>query len=436
MAELAGAEIVNGGIDKYVIRRETPAIKLRPARTGKLLGMELTAEQIANTLEAIEMKVVVEDSELLTVYPPSFRVDIEREVDLVEEVARLIGFNEMPSALPKIPMSFPEQDKFRTIQQQLSSIMTSLSFYESINYSFTTERNFELLGLPENHALRQTVHLRNPLTEDQNIMRTTLLPGLLENIQRNVNRQNYDIRLFEIGKIFIPHTDDSSSEQPKEPTHLTGVLSGRRLPNAPMLYFGSLYSDFYDIKGTVKTIINELRMPELIFEKLSDAETQLGYVQQEESLIIKSGKIVIGILGKIHPSILKSFGIKQDVFFFDIEIDSLIDQEEVPKTFRSLPRFPAVKWDIAVLVPEDTGVGDMLNAINGSDEQLVENVEIFDIYRGKPIEKGYKSIAISVTYRSEEQTLDDKTVEKVHQKILKMINTKFNARLREVHEGK
>lgn len=438
MVEIAGADLLPGGIDCRVTKEMAPpAIQLRVDRTNALLGMKLSAEKIVSMLNGIEIQVEIKDRNILIVHPPTFRVDLEREVDLVEEVARLVGFNEIPSVLPLIPMSLPARDEGRELCRRLAGTMTALGYYEAVNYSFVTQKHFDQMRLPADDPARNAVQLLNPLTEDQNIMRTMLLPGLLDNLKWNVNRQNNDIRLFEIGKTFHPvsGTSDPEASQPAEKTCLTAVLRGRRYPNSPMLHYGTEPIDVYDVKGTVEVLLQELRLQEIDFEVATEKDKHMPQYIAADSLIrISSGDLEIGKFGEIRSEVLKSFGIKQDVFFFELNLDHILQLAPARKSFRQLPRFPAVKRDMAILVSDQVPVGNILQAIKTSNEPLLEEAEIFDIYRGESIKTGFKSVAISLSYRSDKKTLDDKTVDKIHQKLFSIIESNFNAKLREAGE--
>jgi len=305
--------------------------------------------------------------------------------------------------------------------------MTSLGFYEAINYSFVTPMHLDMLGLAADDSLRQTVHLLNPLAEDQSVLRSMLLPGLLENVRRNINHQTTDIRLFETGKCF---TAGQGLNQPDEEMYLTAVISGNRLPASPVIHFGQDSSDIYDIKGVVETLISEIRCVGITID--SNPQVDFVYCEHGSVVTLTVDDKLLGHFGKVASPVLKNFSIKQDVFFLKINLEMLRSCTTDKKQFIPLPKFPSVNRDIAVIVAEEVGSGDILLAVNDLDISLVENSELFDVYRGDPIESGYKSIAIAVTYRSTDQTLDDETVDKEHQKIIDMILTRFDGQLREV----
>ncbi|MBU3983782.1 MAG: phenylalanine--tRNA ligase subunit beta, partial [Proteobacteria bacterium] len=277
------------------------------------------------------------------------------------------------------------------------------------------------------------VRLINPLNEEQSVMRTMLLPGLLENVQRNINFQKGAIKLFEIGKVFTPTGDN---EQPLEKTRCAGVLSGNRFGESSHYHFTEQDVDILDAKGAVECLLQELRflgvgvLAPLSFV-LPDQGRMESFTDPLQFLVIKAGEQEVGYLARIMPGVLRKFGIKQDVFFFDLDLEALCQLRSVAKNFTSLPVFPAVNRDIAILVPEHVAAGEMVNAVLQAREPLIEQCEIFDVYQGSKIQQGYKSVALSVTYRSAQKTLTEKNVEKVHVKIVNMLGSKFEGTLRE-----
>ncbi|MFH1019859.1 MAG: phenylalanine--tRNA ligase subunit beta [Pseudomonadota bacterium] len=427
MAALAGGEIVAGGVDYREGVVAPVPITLRGKRTRALLGMDLTLEQIGAALTGIEIEVERSGDDTLRVTPPSFRVDLEREIDLIEEVARIVGYNLLPTTLPMVPMNFSEQDVLRELRKKVARSLTSLGFYEAINYSFVAPQHCDLLGLAADDARRQTVNLLNPLAEDQSVLRTTLLPGLLENLRRNLNHQSHDVRLFEIGKVFNPQ----GSCQPEETFRLAAVISGRRNPGAPVLHAGEIPVDIFDVKGVMGQILNNLRLGEAITCQAGLAGQELPFAEPGSVLVVMGGEKILGWCGALSQKTLKAFAVKQQAFFVDLDLAALGSFSPQAKTFAPLPKFPFVKWDMALIVPEGVAAGEMLSAIYGCGEKRIERAEIFDVFQGKNIEAGKKSVAISITYRALDRTLDDETVGKVHQKIIEMMISRFNGQLRE-----
>lgn len=426
MVELAGAQVVKDGIDLRQGMRQLPSITLRVKRCKDLLGLDLSADEISKLLAKIEIKTNRVDDDTFSVVPPSFRVDLEREIDLIEEIARLKGYNELPVALPVMPMSFPETDSIRILRNKLASVMIALGFHEAINYSFVSEKHADLMELDAHDKRRAVLCLRNPLAEEQSVMRTSLLPTLLENVRRNINHQTPDIRIFEVGKVFFP----STSELPAEEEYLVAVMSGRRYPAAPVIHFGFDAVDIHDMRGVVEALSVQQGYSALTFD-LNGGSGLLGEPGEHVKLTISNNQTV-GVYGLIDRKILKNFGIKQDVFFLELNVSMLSRMPIETKKFRSLPRYPSVKWDVALVVPESVKSGELLKAVNEMQESIIEKVEIFDIYQGENIGVGSKSIAISINYRSCDHTLDDEEVGKVHQKIINLLVTRFQGKLREV----
>jgi phenylalanyl-tRNA synthetase beta chain len=427
--EICGGAVVAGGIDCRDGVREPAPIRLRTARTNSLLGMNLSTLQIVEALARIEIcaeKTAADTLDTLLVVPPSFRVDLEREADLIEEVARLIGYDQVPISLPLVPMSFSRQDTVRTLRKKAEQIFTALGFFQAINYSFVSPRHNDLLALSSDDPCRQTVHLLNPLAEDQSVLRTSLLPGLLENLRRNVNHQNHDVRLFEVGKVFHP----TGEGQPQEPFRLAAVLSGRRHPFSPALYAGEDTADIFDAKGVVEQLLAGLYLAAPVSQGQAVSSTP-SFAEPGSVLDFFAGGEKIGCCGVFARNILRSFGIKQPACYIDLDLGSLAAVVPAAKRFSPLPKLPFVRWDLAVIVPETVAVGQMLAAIHDCGETIVEGAELFDVFKGKNIEAGKKSVAVAITYRDLDRTLDDETVGKVHQKITDMMISRFNGKLRE-----
>lgn len=426
LTDIAGATVEEGGVDLAGGVSHPVEYTLRVSQTNRLLGTSFGAAQINDYLSSIEMTVRQIDDDTLGVTPPSFRIDIEREADLIEEVTRLYGYNEIGVSLPVVPMSFANRDPGRSLKKKVAAILMANSCYEAINYSFVSPEHADLLGFGADDERRQTVKILNPLVEDQSVMRRSLLPALLENVRRNINHQNGDVRLFEMGKVFIP---TSVGGQPHEETRLGIVLSGRRHGQAPALYFDQDSVDFSDVKGVVLSLVNELRLDQVSF---APDDQSNPYVDSSQTLLLMAKGKIIGQFGRFAKQCLKKFAIKQDVYFVDIHFDNLAALASAPKKFTTLPKYPSVQRDIAILVPESVAAGEMVAAIWQQKEKLVEHVELFDVYQGKNIAEGFKSVAISVTYRSQDKTLEEKAVSKIHQRIVDMVLSRFDGILREV----
>ncbi|MDD5759177.1 MAG: phenylalanine--tRNA ligase subunit beta [Desulfobulbaceae bacterium] len=426
IVECCGAEFVDDGVDCNHGIAEPALIHLRASQTCKRLGTSLTIEEIASLLARIGITAARLDADTLQVTVPSFRIDLEREIDLIEEVARLKGYNEIHPTLPAVPMSLSCQEPSFILRRKVANIMVALGVFEAINYSFNAARYSSMLGLAADDPLREQITIVNPLADDQGVMRTMLLPGLLENIRHNLNRQTNDISLFEIGKVFWPHT---GHELPREAIRLGAVFSGRPGIGSPMLHYGDRAFDIYDLKGVAEVLLSQLGIKGAQFCK---ADSAPSYADQDEWLTVTLPTGQLGSFGKLAQSTLKEFGIKQAVYSMDFDLDLLTTLAIDKPLFTPLSKFPSVSWDLAVLVPEETGAGTILQAIMAKNFPLVDHVEIFDVYRGQNISAGMKSVALSITYHSDEKTLDDKVVGHVHEQVVELICTLFKGQLREV----
>jgi len=429
MEEIASAKVCDGGKDEYPGKRPPVRLQLNPDRVQSLLGISLDRKEMADYLRAIQFKVTDSGTGPLEVEVPSFRPDVEREVDLVEEIARLVGYNEIPTTMPMIQMEFPAVDPHRQTRDEVSALCTGQGFYEAINYSFTDEKHLDRLHIPASDNRRQLTRLLNPLTEEQAVMRTMLLPGLLENTCRNINYQQTDLRLFEVGKVFFQKEE---GVQPVEQYQLCAVCTGRRYPEGSSIHFGDEQCDLLDMKGLLEALVDGLRLTgdqgPLTFIQPSQEQP---YVTPGTSLLLVDGEREVARIGQVRDDVLQAMGIKQPVFFLECDLELVASLPRAKKSFTPIPKFPMVKRDIALLVPEDVQAGHLLAAIRNFNDSRVESADIFDVYSGKPIEKGMKSVALSVTYRSAKKTLDDTTVDKIHQKIVQSLMTDFGGRYRE-----
>jgi phenylalanyl-tRNA synthetase beta chain len=425
LTDITGGTVDASGIDLATGVKPPGEYNLRVGRTNELLGTSLSAAEMSDYLTGIEMTVRTLDEDTLGVTHPSFRLDIEREADLVEEVARLYGYNEVGTTLPVVPMSFASQDPKRILRKKLTNVLIAQSCYEAINYSFVSPLHADQLGLPEDHDWRNNVALLNPLTEEQSVMRRSLLPGLLENVRRNINHQNSDVRLFETGKVFHPK---NKGEQPHEELRIAVVLSGKRYGHATPLYWKQDAVDIFDAKGIADSLLSELRLD------------QVTEVIGESAAVYAGGQCVrlemagaeIGTVSHFSTECLRRFGIKQAVYYVDLSLDVLVGLAGAPKQFSPLPRYPSVQRDIAMVVASGVAAADIVEFVTRRNEKNVESVELFDVYEGENVGIGFKSVAISVTYRSEKQTLKEKAVTKSHSRITDAVLSHFDGRLREV----
>jgi len=424
MAEIGGGKLIDGIIDEYPKKIPAKTITLKIKETNRLLGTDLSREEIKEFLESIEFSVKKIDTNTLKVDPPSFRVDIERPEDLMEEVARLSGYNNIPTTFPAMPAKARKPLKLLDARSRIMYLMTGFGFSETINYSFISRLSCDRLNLPSSDYRRNTVNILNPLTEDQAVMRTSLVPGFLETVYRNISKQHKNLKLFEIGKIYI---NKGEGDLPEETEMLAGLWTGARFDAS--WYAKETPCDFFDIKGVVEGLLKGLNIDSIRFSGLANdlcVYTKPGYTAR-----IFSDKELLGLIGELHPLVLRNFDIEQSVYIFELNIDSLI--KLLPETRQSepIPKFPAVPRDITIIVNKDTESGAILECIENIQEQLIENIQLFDVFTGDPIPPGKKSISIRVTYRSSKKTLEDEDVGNIHKMIADRLIKEFNAGLPE-----
>ncbi|MCD4804683.1 MAG: phenylalanine--tRNA ligase subunit beta [Desulfobacterales bacterium] len=422
MSELDGSNLIEGIIDKYSKINNAEPITLNIGHTNRLLGTGFDQDEIENLLKSIEFNVKKTGNDELAVVPPSFRVDIARPVDLMEEIARLSGYNNIPTTYPLIPAEARQPEKQLRLRNRLKKIMTGFGFTETINYSFINRLYCDSLRLESADQRRNMVDILNPLTEEQAVMRTSLIPGLLETIHRNIAQQTKSLRLFEVGKIYIGREKDNL---PEEIEMLAGIWTGSRT-NASW-YSKESGCDFFDIKGVVEGLLNRVKIDRIKFTCMPD--NSCTYTRPGHTAQILQEKKLIGLAGEIHPQVLRNFDLKQAAFIFELDLKAISDL--IPETIRSkpIPKFPSISRDITIIIDKDLESSKPLETIRKSGDELIENLYLFDVFEGDTIPQNKKSISLRITYRSKHKTLEDDEVNYIHKNITDRLLKKFDALL-------
>jgi len=416
MRELAGGTISRGTVDVYpspVSRRE---ITLSAKGINNLLGTEIEPDEVIEIMKRLDIEGKAAKGEELMFMIPTFRVDITREVDLIEELARQYGYNRIPTTLPSVVMKTEGSKIEKIIENRIKQILMSYGFLEVINYSFDDPAYLGLFNST------QPIAILNPLSNEGSVLRTSLFSGLMRNVSLNLNRQINDIRVFEIGRVYIPE----GNVLPKEITKLVVAATGER----QVELWEKAEFDFYDLKGVLERIF-ELHS---LAKKLRFEQTkQVGFLHPGKSSRVLIQDEEIGILGHLHPEILEKMDISQGVYVFEIDLDKLAEfyiGEELQ--FRPIPRFPFVRRDIAIVVDEELPVGDIVGEIRSVESNLIEDVGVFDVFKGGSVEKGKKSVAVSMILRAADKTLTDEDVNQLQAKTLERLNLAFGAELRKI----
>jgi phenylalanyl-tRNA synthetase beta chain len=409
IAELTGGETAQGVIDCYPVPVPRPEITVRLPRANELLGLQLGQEEVQDILRRLNIEVKGQKGDVWRVVPPSYRGDITREIDLIEEIGRLYGYHRIPVETPQMSI-LPEQQRPKPpLIDLVTDILVGLGFYEVITYSFVSPHSLQSLALPSDDVRLQALVLRNPLAESQSVMRTSLLPGLLEAVGYNLSHANRDIKIFEARAIYCPRDGD---KLPEERQVLAGALIGAAVGdgwNSPRQE-----ADFYYAKGCVERILSELHSLPPTFVSSKDTP----YVHPGKGAVIQIADKAIGVVGELHPRVAETFGLPPGVFIFELDLAALSDGYLQTITFTPLPRFPSIMRDVAVVVDERIAAGELMRVIRGADTRTIESVEIFDCYQGDPIPAGRKGLAFRIQYRSVERTLTDDEVNGFHQKVL------------------
>ncbi len=401
-----------------------PVIEVRPERACSLIGAEIPRDKIIKYLQGIDIEVTENDGNIEATVP-LFRPDITAEIDIVEEIARLHGFDSVPTTWPVASIIAPELDSSRALESKIKASLVASGMIEIISYSFTSPSDIEALGLPAHDPRLRMVRLKNPLSEEQSVMRTSLIPPLLRAVSRNHARRNLDLRLFELGTTFI---DQGAEKLPHEETRVAALVTGKRMPRN--WAWDQAQSDIFDIKGVLEALTESLGIrAEFVSCTASDASRDTYYLAGT-SLMLKADDITLGSIGQITPAVLKKYEISAPVFLFDLSLEALSRTATGHKQYMRLAKYPAVELDIAIILRDEVRGQQILSFINSNRPDFLERAEIFDVYCGKPIASGFKSIAVRFIYRAPDRTLTDEQVNSIHQPLVDMLLKEFNAKLR------
>lgn len=421
IAELAGGIVAQGILDNHDKIIGNKKIVARMEYINRLLGTNMAGEDVRRIFHNLEFTVETIEPGILEVEAPSFRVDIEREIDLVEEVARLYGYDKIPTTMPKARVFSDRPTKHQRLEKMAKDILLSHGFNEIINFSFSSLDSFDKILLDAHDIRRESIRLLNPLVEEQSVMRTILLPGLLETAAKNASFRILNLRIFEMRRVYLPKVNE---ELPDEPLHIAGLLSGMR--NSEGWNQEKTVADFYDIKGVVENLLEQLNVPVFSFIG-TDVET--FYHPGKACNIICDGE-VIGSLGEIHPSVQENYGMEKPLYYFELDFEKMVPLSSDELAVQPPPRFPDMFRDIAMLLAEDIPVIDILNCVKSIKEKEIEGVDVFDLYKGEHVPPGQKSVAVRVRYRSPERTLTDDEVNRLHARIIDTLIKKLNVTIR------
>ncbi len=424
ISEIAGGTKAKDIIDEYPLKQAKVTIDINSDVLNRRLGTNLSSDSIKDLLESVEFIVDKKDETNLIVDVPCFRVDVKRAEDLSEEVARLWGYNNIKVSFPKIAARGKKLNPILNLRKKAREIMTGSGFSEAINYDFSSPKSVSNLLLEENDERTKVEKILNPISEEMAVLRTSLVPGLLQSMKTNNFQQIDTLKLFEMGNIFLSTQKDSL---PEEREMIAGLWTGDR--NNDSIHNKKIDCDFFDLKGVVQGFLEGLNITNCVYKR-ADAKKYPYYIEGYCAIILKD-KEQIGVIGQIKPVVLKNYNLKQAAFIFEIDIQVLLNLIPDKITAELLPKFPAIFQDITIIVDSNIEAGlasDELELLVNK-ENLAEQAFLFDVFEGKPLLKGKKSLSFRIVYRSHNKTLKEKKVKAVHSKLCESLIGKLGAEL-------
>lgn len=405
LVELLGCgEVVDGVMDVVAKEKAPTVVKLEPDKINALLGTELSEDLMREILVSLGFILNGDD-----IYVPSWRGDVEHYSDIAEEVARFYGYNKIPCTLMRGETTrggFSEQQRF---DRAIGGAVRALGYDEIITYSFISPTYYDKIRMPKDSSLRNSLKILNPLGEDTSIMRTTILPSMLEIIARNHSYRNKSARLYELGKIYLPREDGLADE----PKYLSLGAYGDGV-------------DFFSFKGSIETLLHELRITDVKYVACTDNDSY----HPGRCAKVYAGETYLGVFGQIHPLVAANYGMDTEVYTAELSFDAMYEKRGDIPVYQPLPKFPAVTRDIAVVCDEAVTVGALEESIRRGAKGLLKDVSLFDIYRGSGVAIGKKSVAFNLVLRADDRSLTGEEADEDVQSILAALKAEHNAVLR------
>jgi len=412
MQKIAGGEILSGTIDNYPNQIKKKKIKVRVERINKVLGTNLSEKEIVDILTRLDIKYENGDVSI-----PTFRPDLEREVDIVEEIAQMITFDKIP-VKPKTEIYYEFNDNPKDyFLSFIKKQFIELGLTETMSNSMITKDD-----ICNDNWQDYTIPILNPVSDDMSVMRTSLLPSLLKTVAYNLNRNQKDIRIFELGRTFKKLNDKMESEQPY---NVAGVINGKRYIEDWDTKSNKL--DFYDIKGLIQSLIHKIFLDNV---DLIGYDSHV-YLDKNQTLALKNEDKIFGYFGKIKSSVLNHFDIESDVFGFELNIEDVFDIYNSSRQYKPFSKYPYVEKDLAFVFNNSVQAKNVVDNIFSSGKKLINSVDIFDLYKGENIGKANKSLAFRIRFQSNEKTLNDNEIDSIIKKIINRVESSFSAKLRD-----
>ena len=414
LAEVSGGRVCPGVIDVYPVHTERIQLTFRIPRFCQMMGVDVPRADIVDILERLDCEVVDDGADVLDVTAPTCRPDLEREIDLYEEVLRLWGMDLVEPTLPASPNRVGALTESQLLARKINRTMTACGLNETMTYSFTDPSDMGKLRM-SGEGLGEPVELINPMNAEQSIMRQTIIPGLLHSVAYNQAHGVKNVQLYEIGKVFFAH---EGRKQPKEKERLAGVMAGSMFDqtwNATPAPF-----DFFDGKGVVESLARELALPKMRFKALSAEEAP--HLQPGRAAAVMSGGTTLGWVGELHPLAVDAYEATAPVVAFELDVEALAKAARPARDYVDVPEFPPVSVDVAFVVDNEVTNERLVQCITSAGGKLLADARLFDVYRDdKRVGVGKKSMAYALTYRAPDRTLKSEEVEKVQAKLIKKV---------------
>ena len=397
MEELGAGEVVGGMVDVYTTTKEPVRVPFEPEKINSLLGTDISREQMLEYLSRVELAYDAETNEIVA---PTFRHDIFRTADIAEEVARFYGYDNIPTTLPSGEATTGKLPFKLRIEEVARDVAEYCGFSQGYCYSFESPKVFDKLQIPSDDPQRNAIVISNPLGEDFSIMRTISLNGMLTSLATNYNRRNKNVRLYELGNIYIPKT-----------------LPLTELPEERMMFTLGMYGDgdFFDMKGVIEEFFDQVGMHKKVEY---DPKAGKPFLHPGRQALIRYEGDTIGYLGEVHPAVADTYGIGTRAYVAVLDILNVVKHATFDRKYEGIAKYPAVNRDISMVVPKNILVGEIEHMIAQRGGKILEHYELFDIYEGSQIQAGFKSVAYSITFRSKDKTLEESEVSAAMKKIL------------------
>lgn len=422
LQEMGTCTVCQGIVDVYPNPKQPAYVTFTTKQINDYLGTAISKETMLDIITSVGFKITKNENDDITVKIPSWRNDVSRMADISEEIARLYGYDKIKSTLPEGTSMQGSQSDKQTFIDKVKASLSAQGLCETISFALTNEATFDKLNIPQDDILRQAIPIMNPLSDEYPLIRTTLFSSIFDNLSRNFARKNDNVAIFEIGTVFFPKALPVI-ELPNEVVKIAGAITGRR--HAHIWNQPNDTVDFYDAKGIIEELFADIRVTRYTVEAGTHYAMHPG-----KTALFKKGRDVLATVGEVHPAVLSAYGISKPVYIFELDAKTVMKYMAKDFKYKALPKYPAINRDLAMLVATDINSADIEKAMTKIAGQNLVQITLFDVYTGKQVEAGKKSLAFSLTFQSNDKTLTDAEVNSAIEKIIAKLQKDFNADLR------